>query len=149
MSQPRIGELLRRTVGISAHDVDEILHEQVSSRKRFGEIALSWGLCRPEHIWQAWSHQLRQRRQYVSLSEIGVDAQAVTHLPREIARQYHVVPIRFYEQRLIVAIAEPFLERARAELPGLLGRRIDFVLADALEVQQALDDYYPRLQNIA
>lgn len=146
MQHAPIGELLKRVAGLNGLDVDEILHEQDATRKRFGEIALSWGLCQPEHIWEAWSHQLRgDRRQHVCLSETGVDAQAVAQLPETLARRFQVIPIRHYEQRLIAAVSEESAERARAEMPALLGRRIDFVLADAGEIERALDEYYPTL----
>ena len=53
----RIGELLSRIVPLSGHDVEEILEEQSANRRKFGEIALAWGLCRPEHVWDAWCQQ--------------------------------------------------------------------------------------------
>ena len=37
----RMGELLSRMVPLSGHDVEEILEEQNSNRRKFGEIALS------------------------------------------------------------------------------------------------------------
>ncbi len=67
MSQARFGEHLSRLVNLSRHDVDEILEEQSSTRHRFGEIALSWGLCTPENVWQAWCDQLLSQVQKVDL----------------------------------------------------------------------------------
>src|SRR2546423_848682 len=54
----RFGEILGRLVNLSGHDVNEILEEQNATHQRFGEIALSWGLCAPEDVWQAWCDQL-------------------------------------------------------------------------------------------
>ena len=55
-SRARIGELLRKMVPLSRHDIEEILQEQTSTRRRFGDIALAWGLVKPEHVWeQIWS----------------------------------------------------------------------------------------------
>ncbi len=62
MSRPRFGELLSRFVNLSAHDVSEILEDQSSSRRRFGEIALAFGLCQPQHVWKAWWCRLSARR---------------------------------------------------------------------------------------
>ena len=147
---PRIGDILRRIVGLSGHDVDEILQEQATTHKRFGEIALSLGLCQPEHIWAAWSHQLRTQRQRVRLSETGIDTQAIPHICHELARKYHAVPIRSYEQRLIVAVTEPWHEIAISELPRLLTKKdVCFVLADRDEIERALADHYPPLQKTA
>src|SRR5687768_5822111 len=56
----RIGELLSGIVPLSNHDVEEILQEQSGTHRKFGEIALAWGLSQPEHVWNAWCRQLAQ-----------------------------------------------------------------------------------------
>ena len=66
------GQCLGRVVPLSAHDVSEILEHQAATRRRFGEIALAWGLCRPQHVWQAWWAQLAQRGSLV-FADIGYD----------------------------------------------------------------------------
>ena len=60
---------------LSSHDIDEILQEQQSGShsKTFGEIALTWGLCQPEHIWKAWSNQLSAGFDQVDLQTFGID----------------------------------------------------------------------------
>src|SRR4051794_24590694 len=92
----RIGELLSQMVPLSGHDIDEILHEQSATRKSFGDIALSMGLCRPEHIWKAWCGQLLidtdPRR--IDLERFGIDSQAVGCIPHETARRLNIIPVR-------------------------------------------------------
>ena len=91
MSRMRIGQLLEQMGKLSGHDVDEILHEQSSPgvRKSFGEIALIWGLCRPEHIWKAWADQLSDGLERIDLETFGIDSQAVSRLFLG-ARKQHV-----------------------------------------------------------
>src|SRR5438046_1826862 len=81
----RIGELLSRMVPLSGHDVEEILQEQSATRRRFGEIALAWGLCRPEHVWDAWCQQSENGTETVDLDKIGIDSQAAAMLPAALA----------------------------------------------------------------
>ena len=45
----------------------KFLKNKVPPKHRFGEIALSWGLCAPEHVWQAWCDQLLSQVQKVDL----------------------------------------------------------------------------------
>ena len=71
------GECLGKVVRLSAHDIAEIMEHQAATRRRFGEIALSWGLCRPQHVWQAWWDQLSLHTPHVDLTKLGIDAQAV------------------------------------------------------------------------
>ena len=104
-AKPRIGELLSELVELSGHDVEEILHEQQTTQRRFGEIALSWGLCQPEHVWSAWSRQVGNGTdvQRVDLDRDGIDAQAVALLHANVARAFRVIPIRADAQEVVLA----------------------------------------------
>ncbi len=148
MSQALFGELLGRLVTLSRHDVAEILAEQAQTRQRFGDIALSRGLCEPEHVWTAWSEQLGGdplvsdvRR--VDLALLGVDAQAAAAIPADVARRLSAIPVRVTPDRLVVAVADDAdLARAAVELAGIRGHGVRFVVADAAQVRRALAAYY-------
>jgi hypothetical protein len=137
------GECLGRVVRLTAHDVSEILEHQAATRRRFGDIALAWGLCRPHHVWQAWWEQLASQTPLVDLYRIGVDAQAVSHVPADLAVQFRAVPLRCHQEQLVVATCEEGLPRARAELPALLNKQVQFVTADPAQLDEALVAYYP------
>src|SRR4051812_3580600 len=92
MSHRRIGQLLSALVPMSDQDVEEILEEQNLSRRPFGEIAVEWGLCQPGHVWKAWSRQDDNPLMRVDLEKIGVDAQAIGELPRELAVRCGAIP---------------------------------------------------------
>ena len=138
----RIGQLLQRVVPISEHDIHEILTEQSNTRRRFGSIALSWGLCEPEHIWSAWLSQLEYGPQHVNLRDMGIDGQATAHMSRELALRFRAVPVRVLGEQIVIAIDETYLEQAREELGKLLAREIKFVTADAIEIDRAIKKYY-------
>jgi len=140
---PLFGECLAKLVRLSAHDVSEIMEHQAATRRKFGEIALAWGLCRPQHIWQAWWAQLSTDTPRVDLTRIGVDAQAVAHLPADLAVQFRAVPLRCHEDQLVVATSEGGVGRASAELPQLLGKHVKFVVADPAQLDEAIAAYYP------
>ncbi len=138
----RIGEVLRRLVPLSSHDVDEVLQEQRGTAKRFGEVAISLGLCRPEHIWKAWATQTTDTVQRVDLNEVGVDAQAVTLLPRDVAMKFGVIVIRSSHDQLVIATSDICFEEAAIALPSIVSTKIKFVVADAQQIQAAMDHYY-------
>jgi hypothetical protein len=140
---PLFGELLAKVVRLSDHDVAEILEHQTATRRKFGEIALAWGLCRPQHVWQAWWEQLSSDTPSVDLHRIGIDAQAVAHVPAELAVQFRAVPLRCHDDQLVVATCERGLARASAELPGLIGKQIKFVTAEPAQLDEAIAAYYP------
>src|SRR3954468_15404046 len=108
----RFGELLSRMVPLSGHDVEEILQEQTANRRRFGEIALAWGLCRPEHVWDAWCQQSADGIDIVDLEQIGIDAQAAAMLSSDVARQLGVIPVRVLNDAALLATADAPSEQA-------------------------------------
>lgn len=142
MKRARFGELLSRMVPLSGHDVEEILQEQSATRRKFGEIALAWGLCRPEHVWDAWCQQSADGTEIVDLEKIGVDAQAAAMLPAHIAREHHVIPLRVATDAMLLASANGAIKHAD-ELSALLQRRVTFVHADMTQLEAMLDRYYP------
>lgn len=141
------GEFLARVVRLTSHDMAEILEEQSASGRRFGEIALSWGLCQPQHVWEAWANQLAHRTPVIDLHSIGVDAQAVGELPARIARRFGAVPVRKTGKTLVVAADEANAPRAAARLPRLLRRKVHVVVAKPGQVEAALQTYYPVFQG--
>ena len=142
MSTARFGELLGRFVKLSDQDVSEILEEQAMSHRRFGQIAMSWGLCRPEHVWRAWCDQLADGPERVDLGAVGIDTQALSQISAELAREFGVVPVRSLGEQVILAVSPETLERAAEKLPGLTGKRLQFVLADAEQIAQAITVRY-------
>jgi hypothetical protein len=129
-------------VPITDQDVEEILCEQAVTGQKFGEIAISWGLCNAEHVLRAWADQTAGRHERVDLNYIGVDGQAIGALPRELAVYFRAIPIRILSDLLVVAVAsesvipmlKEFLKQVRAE--------VRFVLADAAEVEEMVTAYY-------
>jgi hypothetical protein len=141
----RIGQVLEQMGKISGHDIDEILHEQssIGARKTFGEIALTWGLCQPEHIWKAWANQLVDGLERVDLNTMGIDAQAVSRLPRELASRFCAMPVRICDDELVIAVTDAAHAALFEELEHVLHARPRFVLADAGQIRAMIDQYYP------
>ena len=145
--RPRIGEILRRSVPLSRQDVDEILEDQKTTRRRFGEIALSWGLCQPEHLWSAWCGQLTDDLERVNLEELGIDAQAAALMSGKDARELRVIPVRMSETEVIVVADGPLTDSCHDALRTILRRQVKFVLTGMEQLNRALEDYYPKLQQ--
>lgn len=143
MRHVKLGELLSHMVPLSGIDVEEILQEQKSSHMRFGEIAISWGLCQPQDIWRAWVQQNGDKLEHVDLSQIGVDTQALIYLDRAMAIRCCAVPVRVFDDVLVVALADPLHQ---AEISAVIqkgNRSLKCVLADPSEIEWAIETYYP------
>lgn len=146
MDRQRIGEVLGRMGQLSPHDIDEILTEQRATRQRFGTVAVSLGFCQPEHIWAAWCDQLNGRVELVDLTTVGIDAQAVDFLPREIALGLRALPIRVWEGQLVVAVSAESAAGAVSELGRRVGMVVKCVMTTEEQLGRALELYYPSPQ---
>ena len=145
MSRVRIGKVLEQMGKLSGHDIDEILHEQMCGgpKKSFGEIALTWGLCQPEHIWKAWAHQLSNGFEKIDLKAVGIDSQAACMLPRELATRVCAVGVRFIDGELVIAVSDPAHIAVFENLQDLLpGMKFSFVLADAAQIREMIERSY-------
>ena len=145
MSRMLMGQLLEQMGKLSGHDIDEILLEQLSGgpRKPFGEIALTWGLCEPSHIWQAWFNQLGGELDRINLQEIGVDAQAVSMLRPDLAVRFGAVPVRVVEDVVVIAVSDPASAAVLRSLHDAMHTRAHFVLADPEQIRTMIARYYP------
>jgi hypothetical protein len=139
---PKFGQILGQFVPLSHHDIEEILHEQAVSRKRFGHIALAMGLCRPEHVWKAWRGQLNGVPRTIDLNEFGVDTQALQHIDAATARKFRVLPVRLLEDELVVATSESALAAAQISLAEIEPKHT-FVLTSDGQISSAIELYYP------
>ncbi|HEY7091324.1 MAG TPA: hypothetical protein VH518_24725 [Tepidisphaeraceae bacterium] len=144
MSGKRIGERLSNLIPLSGHDIEEILSEQGTTGKRFGDIAIQLGLCGPEHVWRAWSSQLAEHPQKVNLDEFGIDAQAVDYLPRSMALRYHVIPVRVLGDELVVAVDEAAYPMIRTEMGTEIRQNVIWVLSNHRQIARAIRAYYPQ-----
>jgi type IV pilus assembly protein PilB len=142
MSGKRIGERLSGLVPLSGHDIEEILSEQYSTGKRFGDIAIRMGLCNPEHVWAAWSSQLAESPQRVDLDRFAVDTQALAYVPVEVAKRYHIIPVRRLNDDLVIAVDEAAFPTITTELLGVLQEKLQYVLSNHGQIATAIRFYY-------
>lgn len=139
---PQIGQILKQMGVLTDRDVQEIIEQQQRTGRRFGQIALAWGLATPEQVWTAWSRQLADHRQRVDIDEVGIDTNAVEQISGVIARYYHVVPLRLWGDNLVVAVPEDGNHGNLDDLPVLLDCQVHACLCDPKQIDKYLDRIY-------
>ena len=144
MSSLLFGQILGRHVNLDDHAIEEILHEQKSASRRFGEVALMLGLVAPEHVLRAWVDQLADGPRRVDLSEIGVDSQYLSFLPASLVHAHQVLPVRGIDEFLIIAAAKPLSDDTLHALAAATGKTLRVALVDAAMLRKAIDRYFPQ-----
>ena len=144
MQRAPIGQVLSRMGKLSSIDIDEILEQQAVSHRRFGEIAVSWGLCEPVDLCEAWCVQFGDSIESADLTQGDVDAKLILSMPAQLARQLHIVPLVSIADQMVVAASQPVDGDQWMAILEATGMDVRFVLAEPEAIAAALDVYYPR-----
>jgi type IV pilus assembly protein PilB len=78
----------------------------------------------------------------IDLSEYHVNPAAVSALPETFARRYHVVPIDFEGNKLVVAVVDPTNLLVQDDLQMITGHEIKTVVALEHDIDIALSNHY-------
>jgi hypothetical protein len=149
MSRPLIGQVLSRMGKLATIDVDEILVEQAVTHLRFGEIALSWGLCEPDHLCEAWCRQLAETAPRINLDQTDIESDAVHYLPHETSSRLGVIPIRLMADQLVIATSRALDSHELTELLQVTGKDIRLVVSEQIQINSAIERYYTRVCAVA
>jgi hypothetical protein len=144
MRRTQIGQVLSQMGKLSSIDIDEILEQQAVSHQRFGEIAVSWGLCEPVDLCEAWCLQFAEGTETCDLANAHVDARLILSMPADLARQLQIVPLVSIADQMVVASAQPVDGDQWMAILEATGKDVRFVLAEPEAIEAALDVYYPR-----
>src|SRR6185312_12181200 len=78
----------------------------------------------------------------VNLSTMVVPDEAISIIPRHVAKKYHVVPLFKADGKVAVAIADPSDLNTMDSLTHLLGAEIEWRVASEQDIEAALNKYY-------
>jgi type IV pilus assembly protein PilB len=111
-SGPRLGELLIEKGFISGEQLDDALHESKATCTMLGRVLLEKGYVFEDELARCLSE--RWELEFVSLARVGVDPFAVSLMPRQIGLEFATIPVRFSDNAITVAFADPSDEGAVA-----------------------------------
>lgn len=114
-----LGEILRRTAGLSEAKLREALAKQEESGARLGEILVAMKEVTEEQVLRALAVQLDLP--FVErIDDNAVDLQLAQRIPINFAKQYKLVPLWLVDGEVEVAVADPVdtdaLDQARLTL---------------------------------
>jgi type IV pilus assembly protein PilB len=141
MAIRRIGQILVDLGFITESRLEMLLEEQQQRPgEMLGQIAMSMGLITDEQLAQALAEQMGM--QVVTLSDMVIPPEVLTHITEPMAQLYRIIPIGFKEDELTIAMCDPQKLSIIDELRTFLGYNIKAVVATEKEVLKALERYY-------
>jgi type IV pilus assembly protein PilB len=141
MAIRRIGQILV-DLGFLREEQLELLLEEQAQRpgEMFGQIAMSMGFLNDDQLAQGLAEQMGM--QVVSLSDVVIPPEVLTHITEPMAQLYRIIPLSFAENTLTIAMCDPQKLSIIDELRSFLGFDIKAMVATEKELLKALDRYY-------
>jgi len=141
MAIRRIGQIFVDMGFIDDSQLEMLLEEQQQQPgEKLGRIAEEMGLITDDQLAQALAEQMNL--QVINLAEAKIPQQTLDLVSDTMAQLYRVVPVRFENNELTVATAEPQNLAVPDELRTFLGYTIRLVVTTEREIKQAMDRYY-------
>lgn len=79
---------------------------------------------------------------FISLKDLQIDSEVVHRVPLHIARQHMLIPIAKHENKIRVAMANPFDSFALDDLKDIFRAEIEAYLVSSVEIGKAIEKYF-------
>jgi type IV pilus assembly protein PilB len=141
MAIRRIGQILV-DLGFLREDRLEMLLEEQQQRpgEMFGHIAVSMGLITDDQLAQGLAEQMGM--QVVSLSDTTITPEVLAMITEPMAQLYRIIPLKFEDNVLTIAMCDPQKLQILDELRTFLGYDIKAMVCTEKDMLRALERYY-------
>ncbi len=136
----RLGELLIAGGLITPEQLHDGLAQQKQAAKRIGQILVELGYITESDVFGALGDQLGVP--YVSLSFYSVDANVITLISEQFARQYKVIPLFRIGSSLTLGMADPLNLGVIDQVVRATSLEIEPSICSESDIIQAIDHYY-------
>ena len=136
----RLGDLLIAAGMITQEDLEKGLALQKGSNKRLGTILQEHGFITENDLIEALQMQLGI--EFVDLTKVTIPTELAQVVPKNIARQYQVVPVRVVRDELYLAMTDPLNFYAIEEVRKAVHRKVVPMVATTAAVERAVQLLY-------
>ena len=140
MAYKRLGELLVGAGAITEEDLNRGLELQKGTKERLGDVLVNHGIITEDAVIEALTNQLGI--QYIDLTKVNVPTELAQVLPKNIAKQYNVVPVRSIKDELYIAMADPMNFYAIEEVRKAVRKKVVPMVARKNAVERAIQVLY-------
>lgn len=136
----RLGDLLVAAGMITEEELTEGLALQKGSGKRLGEVLQENGIITESELIEALQMQLGI--EFIDLSKINIPTELAQVVPKNIAKQHQVVPVRIFRDELYLAMSDPLNFYAIEEVRQAVRRKVVPMVATTNAVERAIQILY-------
>lgn len=139
----RLGDLLVSKGVLTDAQRIEILEEQRTTHRPFGELAERLYGISEGVIEQAWAEQYSDLAERVDPRGFEVTSEVLTLVDRRQAWQFGVLPLRYDDDEVVICTTRDNLPRALRFVGWRISRMCYFEIADPEHLAAALEKHYP------
>ncbi|HAF00579.1 MAG TPA: secretion system protein E [Methylophilaceae bacterium] len=140
----RLGDLMVQQGLISQDQLRIALIEQDQNNLPLGKQLVRLGFVSESMVRDLVAHTIGQES--IDLSTVVADVDALSMVPEDFSRRYHVLPVSYEDASkvMIVAMADMFNVVALDQLRAMLGGQIQLmpVLAAEAQLEEYIDQFY-------
>ena len=136
MAYKRLGDLLIAAGTITPEELDMGLQRQKETKERLGSALISAGIITEAELIEALRLQLGI--EYIDLSKTTIPISMAQVVPKNIAKQFQVVPVRMERDELYLAMSDPMNFYAIEEVKKAVRKKIVPMIATAEGVEHAI-----------
>ena len=140
MEYMRLGELLIAAGAITQEQLERGMELQKKSRERLGTALIKNGIITEAQLIEALQMQLGI--EFIDLTKVTIPTDMAQALPRNLAKQHNVVPVRMEKDTLYLAMSDPLNFYATGEIKKVVRKRIVPMVATASGVEHAIQVLY-------
>ncbi|MGN0466948.1 MAG: GspE/PulE family protein [Lachnospiraceae bacterium] len=140
MAYKRLGELLIAAGTITEEQLRRGLELQKGSKDRLGTVLISNGIITENQLIEALQMQLGI--EFIDLTKVNIPTELARVVPKNIARQYQVVPVKSVKDELYLAMSDPMNFYAIEDVRKAVRKKIIPMVATVSAVEHAIQILY-------
>ncbi len=135
-----LGEELIRRGSCTLEQIDRALSIQTESKESLGTILVRLGFLSEHQLLEVVSDQLNLP--YIDPTTTPIDKAVLARVSAKVAQHYHIFPIRFENNGILIVSNDPQKSEIAEELRAILAADVFFGLSERRKIDQAIQRYY-------
>ena len=140
MAYRRLGELLIAAGTITEEELNRGLALQKGTKERLGTVLIKNGIITEDNLIEALQMQLGI--EFVDLTKVNIPIEMAQAVPKNIARQYQVVPVKIVKGELYLAMSDPLNFYAIEEVRKAVRKKVVPMVATVSAIEHSIQVLY-------
>ena len=140
MKAKRLGDILVESGHLTEEDINKALELQKGTNKRLGSILIDENFISEQELIESLTMQLGI--DFIDLTKAKIDPTLTQYVPKNVAKQYRLVPVKLVGDTLYIAMEDPLNFRAVEAVKEVSHKRVRVMIAYREAIDRALAVLY-------